>query len=780
MSLRTKLFLFFVATTLPLCWLAILALSIISRETLLSQTATKLESLASLQKQRINETLEHYFEESEFIASDQLASALQIYRNAPTADSARLLITTLNDLRNVFADARAIAVYDERQNFVTSTNGFVYKSSSTSSYDATQLIDLFFDQTNSLVLRLTSPLLKNGVRVGRAEIILSADALVKITEDFTGLGTTGEVELAQRNSQGDAVFITPLRFVADSALKRAVPHETPNSPIIEALRGKERSFTDKQTRDYRGIQTVAVSRYIEAEGWGLVAKIDRSEALEPIYRLRKNLLVIGILFYGLSLGIWILVSGIIVIPVRDLIRTVKRITKGDLSMRAPIHSQDEIGQLATTFNVMTDNIQESRAHLEQNVTERTVELQEKISQLEDAQGAAFNLLEDLQEEKRKIEAEDARDEAILTSIGDGMLTTDAKGKIVIMNRRAEELLGVSAQKARGKLITTIWRIADAKGHHVSTEHHPAQRVLKSGTPLERSDWHYLDKHHKLVPAAMTVAPVALNNKLIGMIAVFRDITHEKEVDRAKTEFVSLASHQLRTPLSAINWYTEMLLDGDAGKVNKEQRHYLEEIYHGNKRMVDLVNALLNTSRIDLGTFAVDPKLTNVVDISKTVLLELKPQILERKLELVETYSSEIPAMKADPKLLKIILQNLLSNAVKYTPEGGKVSLTIDVTYHTVFHNLGKQKDGIIATISDTGYGIPKTQQNKIFTKLFRADNVREKDTEGTGLGLYIVKSIVEQSGGKIWFESEENKGTTFYVQLPLIGMKKKAGAKALT
>jgi PAS domain S-box-containing protein len=429
---------------------------------------------------------------------------------------------------------------------------------------------------------------------------------------------------------------------------------------------------------------------------------------------------------------------------------------------------------------MTNSVQESRLHLEQKVTERTSELQIKLQQLKDAHLASLNILEDLQEEKKKIESKDARDEAILASIGDGMITTDAKGKILLVNTRAESLLGIQSSKACGKNITDIWKIADAKERLLSTIHHPAEHVLKDQKIIERSDYFYVDKHHKRVPAAMTIAPVILEKKLIGMIAVFRDITHEKEVDRAKTEFVSLASHQLRTPLSAINWYTEMLLDGDAGKINKEQRHYLEEIYHGNKRMVDLVNALLNTSRIDLGTFAVEPKIVNVIDISKMVLLELQPQIAQKKIHLTENYSPEIPVMKADPKLLKIIFQNLLSNAVKYTPDEGNVSINVDVTYHTIYRSLGKQKDGILVTVTDTGYGIPKEQQGKIFTKLFRADNVREKDTEGTGLGLYIVRSIVNQAGGKIWFTSEENKGTTFFVQLPLIGMKKKTGTKSLS
>lgn len=241
------------------------------------------------------------------------------------------------------------------------------------------------------------------------------------------------------------------------------------------------------------------------------------------------------------------------------------------------------------------------------------------------------------------------------------------------------------------------------------------------------------------------------------------------VDKAKTEFVSLASHQLRTPLSAINWYTEMLLAGDAGKITDDQRGFLDQIAQSNKRMVALVSSLLNVSRIDLGTFAVDPVPTNFTQVADSVLSELAPQIGEKKLIINKNYDPQLPLIPADPKLLRIILQNLLSNAVKYTAEGS-ITLTIK--------QLVKEQR-VLMSVADTGFGIPAEAQAKIFSKLYRADNARARDADGNGLGLYIVKSIVEQSDGKVWFVSKENQGTTFYVTLPLSGMQKKEGSKAL-
>lgn len=248
----------------------------------------------------------------------------------------------------------------------------------------------------------------------------------------------------------------------------------------------------------------------------------------------------------------------------------------------------------------------------------------------------------------------------------------------------------------------------------------------------------------------------------------RDITFEKEVDRVKSEFVSLASHQLRTPLAAINWFSEMLLDGDAGKLTKKQKEYVEEVHVGNRRMVELVNALLNTSRLDLGTFLIEPVPTDLAKMSQDVVKELQPMIKTKKIDVVEEYQNTVPLIDVDQKLMRIVFQNYLSNALKYTPEEGHVEI-----------RLSTEGDKVRLAVKDTGYGVPAKQADKIFTRLFRADNVLQKDVEGTGLGLYIVKSIMDQSGGKAWFESVENKGSTFYVELPLTGMKKKEGTKSL-
>ncbi len=361
----------------------------------------------------------------------------------------------------------------------------------------------------------------------------------------------------------------------------------------------------------------------------------------------------------------------------------------------------------------------------------------------------------------------ARTAAILRSIGEGVIVFGADGNVEATNRVAEKLLGFSESQLIQGDYTELIKATDENGAAISGEERPISKVIATRRPVTTT-LYYIRKNGTKFPAQINVAPIIMDDGFEGAIEVFRDVYLEKEIDKSKTEFVSLASHQLRTPLSTISWYAEMLLAGDAGKITKEQTRYLDEIYQSNRRMTELVGSLLNVSRIELGTFSVEPEPIDLVRLAQGTVKDLEPQIFARKINFEEKYDPNIPIINADPKLMRMVIENLASNAIKYTPEAGNVTLQLK-------HRAGHTE----ITIEDTGLGIPAGQQGKIFTKLFRADNVKTHDTEGTGLGLYLVKSIVDYSGGKIWFKSEENKGTTFCVSIPDGGMKHKRGTKAL-
>ena len=373
----------------------------------------------------------------------------------------------------------------------------------------------------------------------------------------------------------------------------------------------------------------------------------------------------------------------------------------------------------------------------------------------------------------EIEIRDRQEQlnAILSSMAEGLIAIVNERRIILMNQAAGILLRTAPPEAAGQEIKQILAIY-RDNQPLAYQDLPIEKAITERDIISIGLLDNLSvkaKNGRLFPIAMTIAPLLAKGEISGAIILFRDITKDREIDQAKTEFVSLASHQLKTPLSAINWYSEMVLEEEVGPLNEKQKEYLKNLYDANRRMVELVNSLLNVSRIDLGAFAVEPAPTDFSAVADEVLTELKPQIGLKKLRLDKEYDKQVPSINADPKLLRIIFQNLLSNAVKYTAPNGVIGLA-----------LKKEGDNVLIRVTDTGYGIPAADQGKIFTKLFRADNVRDKEAEGTGLGLYIVKAVVEAGGGRIWFDSLEGRGTSFFITLPLVGMKKKAGTRGLT
>ena len=355
-------------------------------------------------------------------------------------------------------------------------------------------------------------------------------------------------------------------------------------------------------------------------------------------------------------------------------------------------------------------------------------------------------------------------ESLIASTKDGFSILDSRGVHININEALCKMTGFSREELIG--------VGPPHPYWPPEEYENIQKAFKKTLRGEFKDFEliFMRKNGERFP--VIVSPSWLRKEkgeVISYFATVKDITERKRIDRAKTEFVSLASHQLRTPLTNINWYSEMLLLGKAGELSNQQIKYLKEIYTANQQLIKLVNLLLNVSRIELGTLGIKPEPIDIIEIANIVLKELLPQIKNKKLKVEKNYSKKLPIINADPNIVHIVFENLLSNAVKYTPKRGRVKLLIK-----------KQKSDVLIRVSDTGYGIPKDQQSRIFTKFFRADNIVEKEPNGTGLGLYIAKSVLEQSGGKIWFESEENKGTTFYVAIPIEEMKKKKGTKKLS
>jgi PAS domain S-box-containing protein len=361
--------------------------------------------------------------------------------------------------------------------------------------------------------------------------------------------------------------------------------------------------------------------------------------------------------------------------------------------------------------------------------------------------------------KQELQTERVRADAIVENIAEGVIALDDQGRVTFINQAAEDMLGWWQHDLLDKKFTEVVKINDENDRPMNATGWP---LLKGDVEKQTSVLSYYKKDGSKALLLSNGAAIINEGSLVGYIVSFHDVAEEREIDRAKSEFMTVASHQLRTPISAISWFSEMLLNGDAGKLNEEQQNDLQQIHQSNKRMARLVGDMLIVSRLELHNLPVTPQPTDLSELLHKVIKEQTEGITEDRLPKIKEHFDEmLQKVNVDPDLTKIILQNLISNAIKYTPKDGNISIE-------VIGSGGRPENKITLIISDSGYGIPKNLQDKIFTKFFRADNIRDKDTDGTGLGLFIVKALLDYIGGDISFTSEENQGTIFVVHLPYI------------
>jgi signal transduction histidine kinase len=229
----------------------------------------------------------------------------------------------------------------------------------------------------------------------------------------------------------------------------------------------------------------------------------------------------------------------------------------------------------------------------------------------------------------------------------------------------------------------------------------------------------------------------------------------KALDEAKDEFISMASHQLRTPLTSVKGYISMLIDGDAGELKDQQRRFLEQAYNSSQRMVYLIADLLNVSRLKTGKFIIEPGPTYLPEVIASEIAQLDETAKARGLEIIYDKPKEFPVLNIDETKIRQVIMNFADNAIYYTPKGGKITIELKQT-----------KDSVEMTVTDTGIGVPKVDQHKLFTKFYRAGNARKARPDGTGLGIFMAKKVVAAQGGAIIFKTAEGKGSTFGFTFP--------------
>jgi len=748
MKIKTKIFLSFFITGLTIIIVSIFFTYNITSKSLRQKIDNTLETTTHSRAQAVNQFLEEQKNKIKIAATHQELSNEELKKIVKT-NSEFYELFTLDSQGIIIASSNELNIGLDR-----STDDYFINAQ-----DKTYIKNIYLPKTTNIHFITVATPHTEGVLVARIKL----DHLEEITKDKTGLEETGESYLINK----DKYMITSSRFIQDNFLKQKV--NTMGSNYCFQQQDNQQHNIVQQYADYRNIQVIGSHIYIPEMQWCLLAEIDVREALKSLQDLQIFFAILGFSFLIIIIFISIAISNSISNPIKSLQHGSEIIAKGNLDHKVATNKKDEIGELSRAFDQMTLAIKQSRAQVDQKVEDQTKDIRQKSINLQKQKIAILNILEDVQQESNKTARERDKINTILQSIGDAVFVVNKDLKIILFNQIAADISGYSIKEALGQPYDKILKFVFEKDSKTNDKF--ISQAIATGQIKEMGNHTVLiKKDGTKIPVADSAAPLMNKNKqVIGCVIVFRDITRERQIDRMKTEFISLASHQLRTPLSAMKWFLEMLLNGDAGELTTEQKEYITNVDQSNERMIALVNALLNISRIESGRIIIESQPTDLPKLIEEIVTEIKPKIDQKKQILTIDINKNIPLVNLDPKLVRHIYLNLLTNANKYTPEAGKISL-----------NISFNRETIVSQVTDSGLGIPIKEQKKVFAKFFRGENIVKTETDGTGLGLYLAKLITNASGGKIWFESVENKGTTFWFTLPLKGVKSKKGEVSLT
>jgi len=467
---------------------------------------------------------------------------------------------------------------------------------------------------------------------------------------------------------------------------------------------------DEEDRELRSSSKIFYNPSDPEKYWILIYVVGEDELFAPVNYLlflaglitASAVLIVVLLSFFLARSI----TG----PLLSLISSSRQIAAGNYDQKIETKRKDEIGKLADSFNVMAGNVKKAYGEVSQ--------------------------------EKDKIQT-------LLESIGDGVVAIDRSWNIILWNQGASELTGYTAKEVKGKPFREIVKFVRERDRKESINF--IEHAMVTG------ETGYLENHTVLVkkdgneiPVGDSAAPIRdPKGKIVGAIVVFRDVSKQRESQRLKSDF-AYASHQLRTPVSKALWNVENALDQEDRPEIKES---IKLAYNSLESTAKLVSKLVAVSEIDQGTKVSKPKKIKIGDLVEGITKKVKAQAKEQGVHL--SVESTPVTVNTDPSLLETAIFEVLENAITYSREGGNVTLKIS-----------ESSKGALIEIEDSGLGIPEKEQALIFTKFFRGSNIDTTETVGAGLGLFMASEYVKLLGGKLWFDSKENKGTTFSILIP--------------
>ena len=356
----------------------------------------------------------------------------------------------------------------------------------------------------------------------------------------------------------------------------------------------------------------------------------------------------------------------------------------------------------------------------------------------------------------------AKSEIIINAIGDGVIATDAKGIIQLINPAAQTILGWGKQDALLLNYKSVLRLTTEHGEPVSDAENPVEQVLNTSQQEHANKLTALTQANQKVAIALTISPI--DSAGSGVIIIFRDKTKERSEEREQAEFISTASHEMRTPVASIEGYLGLALNPNTATVDSRAHDFIKKAQESAQHLGRLFQDLLDVSRSEDGRLNSIPKVTDLTPFVQSLAEGLAPKAQEKGITInfnpgqsgAQKKLMPVYYVHQDPSHMREIIDNLIENAIKYTPEG---EVTVDIT---------GSEDKVVVSIKDTGLGIPAEDLPHLFQKFYRIDNVDRQEIGGTGLGLYLSRRLAESMNGRIWAESTFQEGSTFFLELPRI------------
>lgn len=402
------------------------------------------------------------------------------------------------------------------------------------------------------------------------------------------------------------------------------------------------------------------------------------------------------------------------LEIENFSNTIKLIAMGDLNKKVAVEKGGELESLANSFNAMTEDLKRLR--------EKT---------------------------------EESRVRSLVESLSDGVIMFNLEHKVTMINLAAKRMTNIA--KLNCELFEFIRPLSFGEESRVIEKkdfNKKVEAILRSGEMVRVGEANL----GQSILEVVAIPVYDYNKNIIGGALIMQDITHINQVARMKTEFISIVSHQLRTPINEINWNIEMLLIDKAGNLDVKQRGYLEDAYSGSKRMLQLVNDLLSVSGLESGRVAMKLWPIQLEELISTVINDVDALTRSRKREIIFTKPrKKLPKISIDPNLMRHVIYNLIDNAITYS------SLESSPRVSVV---LKKEKEMAVIVVKDSGIGISKEEKGRVFEKFFRGKDAHKVVPNGSGLGLYAVKMITELFGGDVRVESAKNRGAAFYVRIP--------------